>query len=432
MTLALRPLSQPLRLSTVLAAPLAPRTWTSAIQVVLDWCIGLAAFTVSVTLVSTAGGLAVTIVLAIPVLFALFGFLRVLGKLERARYASLLDTPIADPYRPGEGSFWERVRSWVTQAAPWKELVYSLVLFPIATVGLSLVLVAWAGSLALVLLPAYVGALPDRTATVGWIEVHQGGGAWLVAAVGLVGLFVAPWITQGWGRLDVAFGRALLGRTHTEALEERVSELETTRSWAVEIAEAERRRIERDLHDGAQQRLVALAMDLGLAQEHLDDDPARARALVEHAHEEAKRAIAELRDLARGIHPVSLSDRGLPGAIPALAGRCPIPVDVHVAVAADERRPPTAIEGMAYFIVSECLANAVKHASATRASVRIEQRADRLVVDVTDDGIGGADPALGTGLHGLADRAASVDGTFTVDSPVGGPTLVHVELPCAS
>jgi signal transduction histidine kinase len=194
----------------------------------------------------------------------------------------------------------------------------------------------------------------------------------------------------------------------------------------VDAAEDERRRIERDLHDGAQQRLVALAMDLGMAREKLRTDPQAATELVGEAHEEAKRALAELRDLARGIHPAVLADRGLDAAISALAARSPVPVGVDVATG----RLPGPVESTAYFVVAEALTNAAKHARAGELAVRIARQGDLLVVEVTDDGAGGADPARGNGLRGLADRVAAIDGRLTVTSPPGGPTLVRAELPC--
>jgi signal transduction histidine kinase len=212
-------------------------------------------------------------------------------------------------------------------------------------------------------------------------------------------------------------------------LEERAVRAESGRAAAVDSAEAERRRIERDLHDGAQQRLVALAMDLGAARERLDRDPAGAKVLVAEAHEEAKAALKELRDLVRGIHPVILEDRGLDAALSAVVARSPVPVELTVELT---RRPPDHIESAAYFVVSEALANVARHASATRAAVSIATSADRLVVEVRDDGVGGADPGRGTGLQGLADRVRGLGGTFDVLSPEGGPTTVLVELPCAS
>jgi signal transduction histidine kinase len=208
-----------------------------------------------------------------------------------------------------------------------------------------------------------------------------------------------------------------------------VSQLTETRSRVVDAAEAERRRIERDLHDGAQQRLVALAMDLGRAQEKFDTDPEGARALVDDAHREAKQALVELRDLARGIHPAVLTDRGLDAALSAVAGRSPVPVRLSIDVG---ERPDPTIEGIAYFVVCEALANVAKHAGARRASVTVARRGTQLLVEVTDDGHGGADETTGSGLVGLRDRVEGVDGWLHLSSPLGGPTTLLVELPCAS
>lgn len=416
----------------VFGALVSPRTWGATMHVLLDFVVGLPMFVFVVVGLSLIAGLAVTVVFAVISLAVLLVGLRLFGKFERARFASLLGVPISDPYPVFHGSLWTQLRLWLFGAAPWKELAYALVLFPLSCIGVTLVTFAWSGSLALFLLPLYVYVLPDQAAHFFVVDIGPGPGIWIVAAVGAAGLLVAPWVARGWAALDVVIGTALLERHGTEEieqLEERVETLETSRSWALEIAEAERRRIERDLHDGAQQRLVAVAMDLGLAREKLDTDPDRARELIEHAHDESKIAIAELRDLARGIHPVALGDRGLPGAIPALAGRCAIPVDVQVSV---PNRPSASIEGIAYFIVSECLANAVKHSSATWVNVSLRERGDRLCIEVTDNGVGGADMTLGSGLLGLADRASSVDGTFDLSSPLGGPTVISVELPCES
>jgi signal transduction histidine kinase len=169
-------------------------------------------------------------------------------------------------------------------------------------------------------------------------------------------------------------------------------------------------------------------MDLGMARAKLETDPAAATALVGEAHEEAKRALAELRDLARGIHPAVLADRGLDAAISALAARSPVPVGVDVATG----RLPDPVESAAYFVVAEALTNAAKHARAAEISVRISRHRDLLIVEVIDDGAGGADPARGSGLRGLADRVAAVDGQLTVTSPPGGPTVIRAELPCGS
>jgi len=194
----------------------------------------------------------------------------------------------------------------------------------------------------------------------------------------------------------------------------------------VDTAAADLRRIERDLHDGAQARLVALAMDLGLAKEKLLEDPEAAAQMVGEAHGEVKIALQELRDLARGIHPAILTDRGLDAALSSVASRCTVPVAVTVDLPA---RPAEAIEGIAYFTVSELLQNVSKHSGARHASVDLWRTDDRLMIQVRDDGRGGADASNGSGLAGLAERLGSVDGLFVVSSPAGGPTAITAELP---
>jgi signal transduction histidine kinase len=246
--------------------------------------------------------------------------------------------------------------------------------------------------------------------------------------VSVLVLIVAPWVVHGVLTLDRLLIRGLLGPS-TAA--ERVRELEATRAMAVDDSAASLRRIERDLHDGAQARLVALAMSLGLAKEELDgDDPAvlaRVRQLVDAAHREAKGTIVDLRDLARGIHPPAL-DNGLPDALATLAARCQIPVTLHVAL---EERPSAAVESIVYFCTAELLTNVVKHSGARRASVNVIRGEHRLVVRVEDDGAGGAATgrAGGSGLTGLIDRVATVDGTLDIVSPEGGPTTMTIEIP---
>jgi signal transduction histidine kinase len=206
-----------------------------------------------------------------------------------------------------------------------------------------------------------------------------------------------------------------------------VRRLAQTRAGAVDAADAERRRLERDLHDGTQQRLVSLAMNLGMAR--LEATTAeQAKNAIAAAHEEAKAALTELRNLIRGLHPAVLQDRGLDAALSGVAARMPVPVRLTVDL---PRRPAPVIEAVAYFVVSEALTNVAKHAQATQAEVFVQRASDRLHVIISDDGVGGADPARGTGLAGLAKRASSVDGTFEIASPPGGPTLITVDLPCA-
>ncbi len=242
-----------------------------------------------------------------------------------------------------------------------------------------------------------------------------------------IGLFGAG-LTYALTTAEGALAKALLGVSAAQ-LARRVDVLEGSRARVVDAAEAERRRIERDLHDGAQQRLVSLAMNLGRARARYDDDPEAARVLLDEAHADAKHALVELRDLARGLHPAVLTDRGLDAALSGLAGRSPVPVTLDVEV--EPRCNPT-IEAIAYFVVSEALANIAKHSGASRADIVARRVGDRLHLTIRDDGVGGAIAHPGSGLAGLTDRVGGVDGSLHIDSPVGGPTVLTVELPCES
>jgi signal transduction histidine kinase len=406
-------------------------TWRSLGHLVLGMLVGGPVFGAMVALLAVSVGLLIVFPLAIPVIWLLFTVSHLLATLERSRCAALLDVGMIDPVPISkETSWWRRFLEKIRSSARWREIAYLLLLFPL---GLFTGLVAvgtWTASLALTALPFFVERLPEGNADLWLFDVGPGAGAVLASVVGVIGLVVlAPWVTVALAALCRQVGSWLLSTDPTEALEGRVSALETSRTAAVDSAEAERRRIERDLHDGAQQRLVALAMDLGSAKERLRDEPPEVRELVDAAHTEVKAVIKELRDLVRGIHPVILEDRGLDAALSAVVARFPIPVTLQVDVA---RRPPATVESTAYFVVSEALTNVVRHAEATEAAVAIARRGDRLVVEVRDNGIGGADPARGSGLSGLADRAASVGGWIEVVSPPGGPTTLIVELPCGS
>ena len=210
-----------------------------------------------------------------------------------------------------------------------------------------------------------------------------------------------------------------------EQLEARLDELRASRARLVQAGDAERRRLERDLHDGAQSRLVALSLLLRAARKRADGD-AELAGLLDQAQDELQTSLAELRELARGIHPAVLSRHGLAPALDGLAARAPVPVTLE---AGDAERLPAPVESAAYFVVAEALVNVAKYAGATQASVRVARAGDRLTVDVADDGVGGADAERGSGLRGLADRVAALDGTLTVDSPVGGGTRLRAELP---
>jgi signal transduction histidine kinase len=349
-----------------------------------------------------------------------------LAAVQRERFRAVLGLEIAAPPRVAGGALLLRpVRAWRAPAT-WRQLGYHLLAMTGGTAGGLLVAACWAAPL---LAAAYLTGL--------W-----GDGPGAAAGLGLVALsaavaLAAPWVAGAVARADEAAGRALLGPSRSEELALRVEALARSRAEIVAATDAERRRIERDLHDGAQRRLVSLAMQLGMARASLGDDvPAPLRQVIEQAHDEATETLAELRQLVRGLHPVVLDDRGLDAALSGIAANAPLPVRLRVDMAT---RCSPAIEAVAYFVVSEALTNVAKHAGAAHAEVTVERAGDRLRVVVADDGRGGAtlsppDPpdGGGTGLRGLAQRAAAVDGTLTVDSPPGGPTAIRVELPCES
>ncbi len=431
------------------------RTWRALGHALLDLPFAVTFGPVVLVFLALSVGLFITFPLALPFAWLAFVVARGYGRLERSRVASLLDVHLGDPHPPlAPGSWWAHLKERVRTPSRWREIAYPLLHLPVAGINFAVVVAVWAGSLTLLLLPLYAGALPRDRAEMGLFEVHPGVGAWTAGALGLVGVvLLAPWTTLAVG---AALARWLLGpsqatlhaqvaRLQADRVAAEVSRsaaeadravaeagrtaAEAHRSAAVGSAQSERNRIERDLHDGAQQRLVALAMDLGMARERFDEHPEAARALVVEAHEEAKAALAELRDLVRGFQPSILEARGLDAALSPLVARSPVPVRLQIDVA---QRPSMACENAAYYVVAEALTNVAKHARATLVTVAIARRGDRLAIDITDDGGGGAEPSAGTGLRGLDERVRALGGWTRIMSPVGGPTTVMAELPCAS
>ncbi|HWK25820.1 MAG TPA: sensor histidine kinase [Solirubrobacter sp.] len=388
--------------------------------VALSAALGTIAFVVLLPTLITGAALLVFALAGLPILLFGFVFSHGLARVERHRIKALyaLDFPIRR--LPRDGSVFARGFRWLGSRGAWMELCYALVALPaVSWIGGMFVFFAWGAALAALTFPVW-GLLVDG-------NVWFGGyvpAAFAHVVLGLGALYAAPWLARGVGAVQVAMARLLLEPGERERLTARVGTLEATRAGMVAAADAERRRIERDLHDGAQQRLVALAMTLGRAK--ATEDPALARTLVSEAHGEAKEALVELRNLARGIHPAVLTDRGLDAAVSALAARCPIPVAVDVDL---PRRASPATEAIAYFVVAEALTNVAKHAQATRAWLTVEFLGDRLVVEVLDNGVGGA-LATGVGITGLRDRVRAVDGELHLSSPPGGGTTLRVELPC--
>jgi signal transduction histidine kinase len=370
----------------------------------------------------TASVTCALLIVGLPVVIATFAVFRWLADLERKRAALVLGAPIPSAYRGREGGFGQQLLASLSDPQSWKDLAYLGVFGVVGFVWGTLWLGVWGYAIGSLTLPAWWWALPDD-ATYLWFSLDDTTEMLLAPAVGLALLPVALVLQRALAVSQAALARWLLA----PSLAARVEQLQRTRAGAVDTAAADLERIERDLHDGAQARLVALAMDLGMAEERFDRDPDSARELVGEAREEARRALAELRDLARGIRPSLLTERGLAAAVEALASRSPIPASAHVDVAV---KPRPAVETAAWFVVSEALANAAKHSEASHVSVWLTRHADELRVEVVDDGRGGAD-ASGAGLAGLAKRVAALDGTLEVYSPRGGPTVVRASLPCA-
>jgi signal transduction histidine kinase len=382
-----------------------------------------------VLLVVLGVGLALTVV-GLPLLAAGVLACRGAGVAERARARALLGVEVGEPapFRPRPG-FLGWLRSALGDLTGWRAAVYLLAKFP---VGLATFVVAAVFYLAgsLLLLYPVIRLLGSVMAGSDGHQ-HERMSWWAVLGLFVLGgllLVSGPSVLRPMVAASGSLVRGLLGPTRSS---QRIRDLERTRGRAVDDSAAALRRIERDLHDGAQARLVTVALDLGLAKETLDaaaagePDLDQARHLVQAAHTNAKQALTELRDLARGIHPPVL-DAGLDEALASLAGRSAVPVALHVHL---PFRPSPAIESIAYFCAAELLTNVAKHAGARRALVHVGESAGLLRLTVADDGTGGASPDRGSGLAGLRDRVSAVDGTLHVTSPPRGPTVIIVELP---
>ncbi len=326
---------------------------------------------------------------------------------------------LLDPTVTPEPRARHTLRELIAARSTWVALLYGVVLLPLGTIDLTVAVVCVAVPLTMLGLPLWKSAGAELGVVAG-IDTSTVAGTALVMVLGalLAALGAALVTAVAWGR--AAFARVVLVGPRERELGEQLVRVRSSRLRLVDAFELERRRIERDLHDGAQQRLLSLIMTLGLLRLEV---PERARELADKAQGDAKAALDELRELVRGIHPAVLTDAGLVAALDELADRCPVRVDVRAE--AVDRLPPT-IESTAYFCVSEALANLVRHSEADLARVALRQRADKVLITVWDNGKGGVRE-----LTSIADRLSTVDGELAVLSPVGGPTELRMELPCA-
>jgi signal transduction histidine kinase len=389
---------------------------------------------------AVALALFVVIVVAIPLTFITVGIQLLLiavpltgtfARLNRSLAAAVLDEPVDGHYAPTRGLRpLMRLRAWARDPQRWRDLLWLLVR---CTVGFTICLFVVTAFLSIIFYAIYpflfwVTPRGVFDQDYGFFQVDTQAKSFLEWGFAVLAFviwwYAGPPLIRANARMDAA----LLAGSRTQRLQRRVQDLSESRAHSVDFSAAELRRIERDLHDGAQARMVALGMSLGMADELMDRDPAAARRLLAEARTTSSAALGDLRAVVRGIHPPVLADRGLSGAVEALAMDMSIPVLVTVRTAG---RPPAPVESAMYFAIAECLANVVKHSAAARAWVTLSYDDGVLRAEVGDDGRGGARPETGTGMLGVVRRLSAFDGTISVSSPAGGPTLVRMEVPCA-
>ncbi|MFF7247291.1 sensor histidine kinase [Embleya sp. NPDC008237] len=425
---------------TFLKAPFTRRTWAEAGYAILTF--PLAMFGFAAIFLFAVFGVALTVTLVgLPILALAVMGARAWGGVHRGLARAMLgvETPPLRTFRPKRGPLG-LLGSSLGNAEGWRAIAYHVLKFPLSVLTLLVTGTFWCYGLVMLAYPLLLVVFDPHTTDAHGVDRRSGiqinelyFDTWplalLVSLSAIPILLIAPWAVRGVVHLDRLLIPALLGPTKSA---QRVADLEETRAIAVDDSAATLRRIERDLHDGAQARLVALAMNLSMAKEKLDTedterpmDVDRARTLVDSALGNAREAIVELRDLARGIHPPVL-DQGLDAALATLAACSAVPVQVHTDI---DVRPPATIETIAYFCAAELLTNVAHHSGASAATVDVRVRDGRLRMTVTDNGSGGANASKGSGLTGLVERVRTVDGTLRIVSPPGGPTEVTVELP---
>jgi signal transduction histidine kinase len=424
---------------TTTRAPSRPRGWLRQLLVdsgyaLTSFPIAIAAFVVVVTGLSVGVGLLV-IWVGVAVLAATLVAARGFATIERNWLPAVLGRPVPEPaYRRPEGSAARRLITPLRDPQTWLDALHAIVRFPLAIFSFVVTVTFWSVAAGGLSYGLWDWALPDAATSADnqdllellGFETTAGRRILLYTAVGVVVAVLTPLAVRGAALLQAQLGRVVL--TSRAAAQAEIGRLSEGRDAAVAAEAVALRRLERDIHDGPQQQLVRLNMDLARAQRQMERDPEAARAALGEAAGLARETLEDLRALSRGIAPPVLADRGLAAALAAVAARSPVPVDLAVDLPTERLAPVT--ENTAYFVVSEALANLAKHSDATTCRVAVSCTSDRLHVVVEDDGVGGAVLAPGHGLAGLADRLQAVDGTFTVDSPRGGPTRLTAELPC--
>jgi signal transduction histidine kinase len=426
-------------IAVFLLSPVDPATWQAVLAIGLGFVVSIAAVSIVTTLFSMGGSM---LIILVGFVFVALGIeaARLVAMVERWRMAIVDDSRplIPHPYKTADLSPSEPYGPWLRRLADaafldgsrWLDVAYVLVSFPLAMIEFVVAVTLWTTSVALLLTPlALVVPQPGFVlSALGRLGISLGGAVAVAFVIGLMLLPVAASVTRGMAVLHRYVVEGLLCISPAAALRRDNERLRGSRSAAIELEASELRRIERDLHDGAQQRLVMLAIDLSLAEGRVDTDPAAAKVLIAGARDQARQALGELRDVVRGAAPAILVDRGLAAALSAVAGRSTIPTYVDSALPPGERLPH-GVERAAYYVVSEAITNVAKHGRATRCDVRLLRQPGWLFVEVRDDGAGGATLVPGGGLAGLRDRVEALDGRLELMSPVGGPTIIRVSLP---
>jgi signal transduction histidine kinase len=402
-----------------LLSPIHPTTWYANATILAGLVVGILGSGIVLAIASAAFTTLLAGVGFVFLAIAIEGA-RLVARVERRRaFIGEPVGPAAHAYKPLRGGVVDVLRAEFADESRWRDALYVAINLPLSIIEFAVVAAFWVAAVALLTAPIWADAAADFP-----LPAYAG------SVVGLALLPVAASLSQLVVALHRGVVSGLLCTSESRELRRQVETLKQSRSAVLDVEASELHRIERDLHDGAQQRLVMLTIDLGLANERLETDPAGARQLILDGQAQAREALADIRDLVRGIAPSILVDRGLVAALESISGRGPVPT-VLVSDLAPGDRLPAATERTAYFVVAEALANVAKHSGARRCEVRCRRDGSRLVVEVWDDGGGGALVQPGGGLEGLGSRVAGVDGSFSVSSPPGGPTVVRAELPLA-